>query len=116
MFDGVVAAGRVRVADRAIAFSGLREPIQGDTNAYETAMRVLIRPVGFDPVPRFVDRIHANRRIAWGILATIDLFIIELCQFCARRRAEEEGASRYAFCRMKVGVHRPAWASEFPPT
>ncbi|MGB5266942.1 MAG: hypothetical protein WBN30_10160 [Polyangiales bacterium] len=57
---GIFAAGRVRVADRAIAFSGLREPIQGYANADEAAMRVLIRPVGFDSLPRLIDRIHAT--------------------------------------------------------
>jgi len=55
---GVFAAGRVRVADRAIAFSSLWEPIQGYANAHEAAMRVVIPPIGLDPFPRFVDWIH----------------------------------------------------------
>ncbi len=58
---GVFAAGRVRLADRAIAFSGVRKSIQSDADAYEPAMRVLIPPIGLHPFPRFVDRIHETK-------------------------------------------------------
>ncbi|MDH3652666.1 MAG: hypothetical protein OEN21_00210 [Myxococcales bacterium] len=57
---GVFAAGRIRVADCAIAFSRVREPIQGYANAHEAAMRVVIPPIGLDPFPRFVDWIHES--------------------------------------------------------
>lgn len=55
---GVFAARWIGVADRAIAFSSLRESIQGYANAHETAMRIVIPPIGLDPFPRFVDWIH----------------------------------------------------------
>ncbi|MBT8467210.1 MAG: hypothetical protein KJN97_00565 [Deltaproteobacteria bacterium] len=57
LLHGVFAAGRVRLADRAIAFSGVRKSIQSDADAYEPAMRVLIPPIGLHPLPRLVDRI-----------------------------------------------------------
>jgi hypothetical protein len=57
---GVFAARRIGVADPAIAFSSLRESIQGYANAHETAMRIVIPPIGLDPFPRFVDRIHES--------------------------------------------------------
>jgi len=61
LLNGVFTAGRVRLADRAIVFSGLRKPIQSDADAYEPAMRVLIPPIGLHPFPRFVDRIHETK-------------------------------------------------------
>jgi len=61
LLHGVFAAGRVRLADRAIAFSGVRKPIQSNTDAHEAAMRVLIPPIGLHPIPRFVDRIHGKK-------------------------------------------------------
>ncbi len=55
---GDFAACRVRLADRAIAFSRLGEPVQGYANAHEAAMRIVISPLGLDSFPGFVDRIH----------------------------------------------------------
>ena len=61
LLDRVIAAGRVCVADLAIAFAGVRQPIERDTHADEAAMCVLAPPIGFDPRPCFLDRIHRPR-------------------------------------------------------
>ncbi len=55
---GVFAARRLGVANPAVAFSSLRESIQGYANAHETSMRIVIPPIRLDPFPRFVDWIH----------------------------------------------------------
>lgn len=56
-----VTARRVVFADFPVAFARVGQSIERDADADEAPMRFCVPPLGFDPRPRFVDRIHRLR-------------------------------------------------------